>query len=92
MKPAHCPMCGSAVDAARHIAANTYEMLCERCGIPCVVENTRRRRPDVPDLLAILKDALSYLDRGGIATDEWYRLSPEHIGAFRRVIAKAEGR
>ena len=45
-----------------------------------------------PDMLAVLKDALAYLDRGGITAEEWYRLSPEHIGKFRSVINKAEGR
>jgi hypothetical protein len=43
-----------------------------------------------PDLLEALKDALAFLDRPDIATYEWYKLAPEHVGKFRRAIAKAE--
>jgi len=42
-------------------------------------------------LLDAVKDALAFLDRPDITTYEWYKLAPEHIGKFRRAIAKAEG-
>jgi hypothetical protein len=41
-------------------------------------------------LLEALKDALAFLDRPDITTYEWYKLAPEHVGKFRRAIAKAE--
>lgn len=45
-----------------------------------------------PEMLTAIKDALAYLDRSsGIATHEWYKVAPEHVKEFRRVIAKAEG-
>lgn len=43
------------------------------------------------DLLEAVKDALAFLDRPDITTYEWYKLAPEHVGKFRRAIAKAEG-
>lgn len=45
-----------------------------------------------PELLEAVKDALAFLDRPDITTYEWYKLAPEHVGKFRRAIAKAEGR
>jgi hypothetical protein len=44
------------------------------------------------ELVAALKDALAFLDRPDITTYEWYKLAPEHVGKFRRAIAKAEVR
>lgn len=41
-------------------------------------------------LLEAVKDALAFLDRPDISTYEWYKLAPEHVGKFRRAIAKAE--
>jgi hypothetical protein len=41
-------------------------------------------------LLDAVKDALAFLDRPDITTYEWYKLAPEHVGKFRRAIAKAE--
>ena len=41
-------------------------------------------------LLEAVKDALTFLDRPDITTYEWYKLAPEHVGKFRRAIAKAE--
>jgi hypothetical protein len=44
------------------------------------------------DLLTACKEALGYLDRGGIDRAEWYKITPQHVAKFRRVINKAEGR
>ena len=41
-------------------------------------------------LLEAVRDALAFLDRPDITTYEWYKLAPEHVGKFRRAIAKAE--
>ncbi len=41
-------------------------------------------------LLDAVKDALAFLDRPDIITYEWYKLAPDHVGKFRRAIAKAE--
>lgn len=41
-------------------------------------------------LLDAVKDALAFLDRPDITTYEWYKLAPDHVGKFRRAIAKAE--
>lgn len=41
-------------------------------------------------LLEAVKDALAFLDRPDITTYEWYKLAPDHVGKFRRAIAKAE--
>ncbi len=41
-------------------------------------------------LLEAVRDALAFLDRSDITTYEWYKLAPEHVGKFRRAIAKAE--
>jgi Lar family restriction alleviation protein len=42
------------------------------------------------ELLDAVKDALAFLDRPDITTYEWYKLAPDHVGKFRRAIAKAE--
>jgi hypothetical protein len=42
-----------------------------------------------PELLEAVKDALAFLDRPDITTYEWYKLAPEHVGMFRRALAKA---
>jgi len=36
-KPTHCPLCGGLVEAVRNISGHIWEMLCESCGVPCVV-------------------------------------------------------
>jgi hypothetical protein len=43
-------------------------------------------------LLDAVKDALAFLDRPDITTYEWYKLAPDHVGKFRRAIAKAEAK
>jgi hypothetical protein len=35
--PAFCPLCGSSVEVVRHVTNNLFEMMCERCKLPCVV-------------------------------------------------------
>lgn len=50
-----------------------------------------KRREEVSNvLLEAVKDALAFLDRPDITTYEWYKLAPDHVGKFRRAIAKAE--
>lgn len=44
------------------------------------------------ELLAAMKTALGYLDRGGIEKSEWYRLSGEHVRSFRIAIGEAQGK
>lgn len=70
------------------------DWLCTReaghCG-PCAavpLDELDAERAISLELLEAVKDAL---DRPDITTYEWYKLAPEHVGKFRRAIAKAEG-
>lgn len=61
------------------------------------VAPTEQRRLELlhaaaPELLEAVKDALAFLDRPNITTDEWYKVAPDNVRKFRQAIAKAEGK